>query len=230
MTARPEKAILAATLFLSHFAAAAQIGVSAQFGTTGVGAQLHTPLAPHFSGRLGANVFSYDYSSTTANTNYDAEVRLRTIDALVDWHPMAGSFRVTSGLIFNNNKVNLNGRPSGSGSFTFNGVTYRVSDIGNVEGDIRFRRVAPYLGIGWGTAGTGEKPGWSFTSDVGIMFQGKPRANLRSSGCDFGQGPAGNSICSQLSNDLRDENARLEDEIDQYRYYPVLRLGANYRF
>lgn len=224
--------ILCAALLFAHLPAAAQTGVSAVFGTTGVGAQLHTPLAPQLSARLGANIFNYDYTSSTSDLNYDAEARLRTIDALLDWHPAAGGFRITGGVIVNNNKVFLYGRPSASGSFTFSGRTYSVSDIGTVDGVIRFRRLAPYLGVGWSSDGSAssQQPGWSFTSDIGIMFQGKPRASLNSSGCDLGRGLLGNAICTQLERDIPNESARLEEEVDQYRYFPVVRIGATYRF
>jgi hypothetical protein len=212
------------------FGMAAGIGISGDLGTTGVGIKLRAPVGPQFSARLGANAFNYSYTSSTVTTSYDADLRYRTIDALIDWHPMRNSLRLTGGLVFNNSNIDLRARPSAAGVFRFSGNTYPVSDIGEVEGTIDYRRVAPYLGIGWSNDRAGDKGGWSFTSDVGVMFLGRPDVTLNSTGCHPGSSLSRTTLCNRLATDLPNERARVEEEVKDYRFYPVIRLGAMYRF
>lgn len=230
MTAARSLVFLFAALAFAPLSIAANVGVSAQLGTTGIGLHLHKPFTPQLVGRLGANIFNYDYRRSTTYTEYDADLRLRTIDVLLDWHPMAGGFRITGGLVINHNNFYLKARPSVTGTFTFNGTVYSVADIGEVEGRVRFRRAAPYLGIGWGTGGTSETPGWGFSSDVGIIYHGKARASLNSTGCNGSLSALSAAVCAQLESDLPNESARVEEEIDEHRFYPVVRFGVSYRF
>lgn len=230
MTAFRKCLVAVGLLTILQGAAAAGLGISGDVGTTGVGIRLHTPLGPHFAGRLGANAYNYSFDSATTYATYDVDTRFRTIDALIDWHPMRSGLRFTGGLVFNNSKINTVARPSVSGSFTFNGNTYSVADIGVVEGQVDHNRIAPYLGIGWGSAQSSDKAGWSFTSDVGVMYLGRPQATLRSSGCNLGGSLLSRAICNRLATDLPSESGRVEEEIKDYRFYPVVRIGVMYRF
>jgi hypothetical protein len=57
------------------------------------------------------------------------------------------------------------------------------------------------------------------------MFQGSPQANLTNSGCQLD--PA---TCTRLANDIAVEKNKLRDKLDSYKTYPVIRVGASYRF
>ena len=82
---------------------------------------------------------------------------------------MPGPFRLTGGVIYDRNRYNVNGQPSG-GTFTLNGNTYSASDVAaSGRGGKPGGTSAPYLGIGWGNvAGMGV----NFYADLGVMFQG----------------------------------------------------------
>lgn len=218
-------ALMSLAVFTTPAAVAADAGVSAAAGSTGFGAHVSFPLRDNLNGRLGFNMAKYDYSGTANNVDYDFDLGLKTFDALLDFFPAAGnSFRVTGGLIYNGNKVDVTAKPSGGASYTFNGRTYAAATAGQVDGKIDFKKVAPYLGIGWGNAARVEK-GWGFTSDFGVMFSGKPRADLRSSNCT-----ALAAICSNLAADVAAQNRELNDEMDKLKFYPVIRVGVSYRF
>lgn len=216
-------------LTLAHGTALANISAAAVLGTTGLGAQLEVPLSPQMQARFGANALNYDYTGSTTFTTYDIGLRLRTVDALLDWYPGAGGLRLTAGAIVNRSRVDPNGRPSITGSYTFRDRTYSVSDIGEVDGRIDVRRFAPYLGIGWSSRAS-DRGGWRFTSDLGVIFQGTPRLTLESTGCDLGRGLLGRAICDRLRSDLASETEQAREEIRNYRYYPVVRIGLAYQF
>jgi hypothetical protein len=204
-------------------AQAMDLAPSISVGTTGVGAHLAIPLAQKLDLRVGGNVFDYDYSGTRGSVNYDFQIKLRTVDLLLDLYPLQNGFRVTGGAIYNGNHVDANGKPNIGGSYTLNGHTYSAADAGSIDGRIDFRRFAPYLGIGWGSRPTAK--GWSVNADVGAMFQGSAQVSLQNSGCNL---PG--TTCATLQSDVAVEAASLHDKIDSYSVYPVVRLGAVYRF
>lgn len=217
--------ILIGAMFLVSGAQARDFAGELDIGTTGLGAHLVSPITPTVNGRIGFNAFNYTYSSSTANANYDFKLKAQTIDLLADWYPSANGFHVTGGLIFNGNKIDMRGKPNNAGNFTFQGNTYASAQAGSVVGRADFRSTAPYLGIGFGNPMTNAAGGWGFTSDLGAMFQGSPNTTLRSEGCT-----ASAATCAQLASDLVLENARLRDKVKNANVYPVLRIGASYRF
>lgn len=203
--------------------------VSFNVGTTGLGLHLSTPVHDAVNLRVGVNYYNrYRFDTRTEFIHYDLNLKVKTFDALVDWFPMRNPFRLTGGLIYNNNRIDGIGLPRDIGEFRVQGRTFTVAQLGQINGKIDFRSTAPYLGIGWGNA-VSEAPGWGFTGDVGVMFQGKPRVSLGTSGCSL-PGLSCNVLNIALAPVIRQEAARLNEELKQYRYLPVIRLGVSYRF
>jgi hypothetical protein len=215
--------VLIAGVFATSAALATD--VTAQLGTTGLGVHLTVPLRANLNARIGGNALSYSDTGSTTDVDYDYDLKLKTLDALIDWHPAAGTFRITTGLVYNGNEFDLVAKPRGGLSYVFGGRTYNVTEVGEVNGRIDFRKIAPYLGIGWSNAPTKSK-GWGFSVDLGVMFHGKPRASLTPTGCTS----AVPGLCDQFRNDVRAEEAELKEKVDDLRAYPVLRAGLNYRF
>jgi hypothetical protein len=215
--------ILAAGLCGAGFAQAAT-GVTADLGSTGVGAHLSVPLQPNLNVRVGMNYLNYSYDANTSDVDYDFKMKLRTVDALLDYFPMDNGFRVSAGLVYNGNKIDARGKPAGAGTYTINGHTYLASSVGTLDGNVDFRKSAPYLGVGWGNAAAPGK-GWGFSSDFGVMFQGSPSTSLKNNNC-----VAPSQVCTQLAADIVAENVKLTDEASDFKFYPVIRFGASYRF
>ena len=75
--------------------------------------------------------------------------------------------------------------------------------------------------LGWNTA-FGKNGNWGFTCDLGVIFQGSPSADFSTNGT--------------LANDanflanLAEEEKNLEDELENFQYYPVIAIGISYRF
>ncbi len=217
-------ASLIAVLLASGTCSAANLALTADLGTTGVGLHMSLPLQQSLNARVGFNTLNYSFSSSTNSVNYDYKLKLNTFDALVDYFPGDSGFRLTGGLTYNNNKITAIGKPSASGTFVLNGKTYSTTDAGQIDGKIGFRKIAPYLGIGWGNA-LQKETGWGFSADAGVLYQGSASTSLTNSGCT-----APSTTCNQLNSDLDAENGRLRDKANDLRLYPVLRVGASYRF
>jgi hypothetical protein len=197
---------LAAVLAVATGAAQAA-GIGWRAGTTGVGADIAWDIAPTLSARVGYSALKWSHDIETSNVDYDGKLKLSNLSGLVDFHPLGPVFRLTGGVILNDNKydvrdTNLGGRLSGT-----------------VEAG---RRAAPYVGIGWGNvAGAGI----NFYADLGIMFMGAPKASLTAS-C----GSLSAAQCASLRSQVAAEQARLEDELKDFKYYPVLNLGLTIGF
>lgn len=203
----------------------AQVDVTGDVGTTGIGVHGSFPLRPDLNLRLGMGYLGYSYSGSTRDLDYDLKLKSNTYDALVDWFPKQDSaFRLTAGLAYNGNKIEAKARSNAAGTYTIGGNTYNAADVGMVEGKVGFNKLAPYLGIGWGRP-TPKDKGWAFSTDVGVLFHGSPKTSLTSSGCT-----ASTAVCSQFASDVARENAALRDEVSRLKVYPVLRVGVSYRF
>ena len=209
--------IVAAVSAASFSAQAAGVGVRA--GTTGIGADIGVNVAPTLDARVGYSYFSYKGHYNSSDVDYNAKLKLSNLNALLDWSPFPGGFRFSGGLIGNQNKVDLNS----TGTYRINGVTYNSSDA-SVSGTVKSgRSVAPYFGIGYGNV---ARAGVNFYFDLGIMFMGSPKASLSAS-CGSAVSAA---QCAQLRNDLNNEQARIEDDLKKYKYYPVANIGLTIGF
>lgn len=213
-------ALLGALAFAST-ASARDVAITGDFGTTGAGLHLVTPLTSNLNARVGVNAFSDSRTEETDEARYAAKAKLRTFDALLDYYPSSTQFRMTAGLVYNGTKVTATASPKAGNSYEFNGTLYDATDAGEIDAKIDFNKIAPYLGIGWGNA---VAKGWGFTADLGVLFQGKPKVDLTNRGCNLGD------ECATLASDLEAEEDELRDEAKDFRYYPVIRVGLTYKF
>lgn len=207
--------------------AQAQLGVAvtADLGTTGAGFHLVVPMESDLNGRFGANYLKHDFEKRSGLVDYKLDGKLATFDLLFDWYVLSqSSFRLTGGVLYNGTRFKATGVPAANGSFDFNGTTYSTTDIGSLQGEVRFRRAAPYIGIGWGNALTPNKR-WNFSADLGAFHQGKAQVNLIAFGCTTSK-----TVCNQLVSDVNVEELRLQEEASDYEVYPVLRASISYSF
>jgi glycerate kinase len=115
--------------------------------------------------------------------------------------------------------------PTG-GTYTINGTTYSSTDVGSLQGDMSFNKVAPYIGIGWGNPAARDK-GWGMTSDIGVLFQGTPKTSLVAT---CGAAIAGTATCTQLQSDTAAENTKLQNDLRNFKWWPVVSVGISYQW
>ena len=214
---------IAATAAFSASTAAAQdqrigVFVAPQISTLGLGAEVGYQVNDYVAIRGGANAFNISRSFKVDNVDYDGDVKLKSFGAMADVFPFGGGFRVTGGLRLNYNEGELTGTPMG-GNYTINGRSYSAADVGQLEGEVTFNRVAPYLGIGW--MGSVFSPNLYVGADLGVMFQGKPKVKL---------GATNSSIAGTFATDIEAERRKVEDDLKDFRFYPVLAVSVGYRF
>jgi opacity protein-like surface antigen len=202
-------------------AAWADVGVLLKAGTLGAGLDVSVGMSESLGLRLQANALSYEDDLTESDVDYSADLELKSAGLLLDWHPFRGVFRVSLGAYWNGNEATAVGRPTG-GTYEINGTTYASAEIGSLNGQVDFPSVAPYLGLGFGSAPKAGS-GLSFSFDVGVLYQQEANVAL-SVAC-------GTTVrCAQLQSDVAAEAVSLQDDLKDYKFYPVVSFGIGYRF
>ncbi|MCP3901119.1 MAG: hypothetical protein GY707_15550, partial [Desulfobacteraceae bacterium] len=85
------KKIIAVPIFLLMFfgstAYASGVALGIKIGTLGGGIEMEKPLTDTLTGRIGLNYLSYSYEGTEDDIDYDFDLNLKTLGAMLDWHP-----------------------------------------------------------------------------------------------------------------------------------------------
>jgi hypothetical protein len=88
--------------------------------------------------------------------------------------------------------------------------------------------------LGFGNLLPRSEKHFGLSFEVGVVYQGSPRANLNLAGSACLAGPA--SGCASTATDsnlqasLLSEQTKLNNELTPYRFYPVVSLGFSYKF
>jgi len=200
--------------------------ITPEISTLGFGASVTKSVTPNLNARLGLNYFSTGIDVKNTDVTYKSDVNLFNVSTVVDYHPWKNSgFRVTGGLVFNDNRVEGSGNAT-NGNITINNKTYDSDELGSVKAKISFpNSVAPYLGIGWGNA---VKPGqrFGFSVNLGVMFPGSPQVDLTPT---FGAA-ANPDIQTEINNNIAAEKSKIQKDLDWLNVYPVFSLGLSYQF
>jgi len=192
-------------------------------GSPGVGVTLGRSVNGHFGARITGNFFEFRDDFRETDVTYDAALKLRSLQALLDFHPFESAFRLSAGVVLNENRVEGTALPN-AGSLTINGRGYASGDVGTLtaRGDLGDRKVASYAGLGFGRT-TGRSRVF-FMLDLGVIFQGTPHVSLSATG------PLASDAGFQ--NDLAAEVMDVNRDLDEpyFRYYPVIAIGLGFRF
>ncbi len=200
------------------------VNVSIGASTLGLGVQVSTALIPGtLDLAVGINHLSENRSGTYTNSNssipYHATLRLQTIPVLLNYYPFGGVFRITGGAMINQNRVTTYSYDP-TGTYTINGHQYNGSEVGTFSGKVSYRRIAPYLGIGWGSKAA-RQTGFSMGFDVGVLLTGSPNVQLSASN------PTNDPT---LASDVAAAQARANARASSYKLWPVIGLRIGYDF
>jgi hypothetical protein len=193
------------------------VGITA--GTLGVGPELSLRPIEKLGVRASIDWLSFSRGVDVDDIEYDGDLGLLSVGAMLDWYPFDGGFRVSAGGRWNGNDIEMSARPANN--VTIGGTTYTPAEIGRLTGTVEANPFAPVLTLGWG----GDlSPGFTFGIEAGVMYQGSPEIkNLRARGGLLENDPG-------LLGDLQDEEKQIEDEVDSYQVWPVVQVMVLYRF
>jgi len=191
-----------------------RFAVSGKTSTLGLGGEFTTAVTSNINARIGINALDLDFERELDDIEYDIGLDFSSFSALLDWHIFDSPFRISGGVLSMNHKLDLSA--SATGEQEIGGFTYDWSEIGTLSGSVEIDNVAPYVGIGWGNPLTGDKR-WGFTCDFGVAFAGSPDVALSATGM-------------VASADLERERRDIEDELEDFKFYPVISISFFYRF
>jgi hypothetical protein len=156
--------------------------------------------------------------------DFDAQVSANQGGAYGDWFPFGGGFRLTVGLSANDVKFVGNAKPNGNGTITINNTTVPFSGADAYTVEVKYPSITPYVGMGWGHQP--DHRGWGFVADIGTYV-----------GHFTATGVASPSLSSQLNgagvnaqSEIDAQTKKIQDELDRYRFLPVVAVGVSYRW
>lgn len=191
--------------------------------TLGIGAEAGYRINRNFGLRGGANYFSWSTNREIDGIDYDADLRLASGGIVGDYYPFGGGFRISGGVRISGNQVDLVANPGATAQVEIGGTTYTGSQIGRLDGELSFNRVAPYLGLGYEANVTDAL---SISFDAGALWQGRPDVSLRAAP-PAGAPPA---LVDRINADVERERRNIEDDLKAFQFFPVVSVTAKYRF
>ena len=200
------------------------IGATARVSTLGYGLEASVPVfQDRLNVRAGINTFNYDYEDDSndggQDLTYSGELKLQSIPLLLDWHPFKGSFRLSTGILFNSNEINATATCEAA-SCEFGDGIFDSDTLGTTNLHVDLGGTQPYLGLGFGNAVSSDGR-FSFAFDLGVVFQDVKVTITPSDSC-------------QADPNCRDEAAReeanLNEDVEDFDLYPVISLGLSYKF
>jgi|APCry1669189000_1035189.scaffolds.fasta_scaffold00744_1 hypothetical protein len=207
---RPTAAV---ALLLCAFSSATRAGdagtVYTQLGTNGLGLGYATSIGNDWALRGQLNAYQRSFTGDVGDfgpaASLKLDLNLSSLQVVGDWYPGDSGFRLSGGLVLNNNKVSMTGTNATVGTQT--GV--------NVDGEIKLSEtISPYVGLGYSTKPKDAR-GFGFNMDLGVMFQ-NPKISLHAPGA------------SQA--DIDAQLLKVQDSVNKLKAMPVLGVGMSYSF
>ncbi|MGB5164238.1 MAG: hypothetical protein WBN09_07280 [Woeseiaceae bacterium] len=212
---------IAALLLLTLASAAASadnnFGVGIKAGTLGIGLEGRWQPLPYVDFRLGMNRYDIDDDGSLAGVNYDATLNLDTIYATANFRFPLSPFRVTAGVFSNGNELQMQGMDTPT--FNIGGTNYSSAEVGTLRSVTSFSGSSPYLGFGYDFSLAGKV---GLNMDFGVLWQGDPNVTMSADGL-----LADNPTFLQA---LENERQEIQDEMSDYKAWPVLSLGFVFNF
>jgi hypothetical protein len=213
---RSAAALLACGLAATPAAARADLFSSISYGvhvsTIGSGITLEKPLLYDFSARIATGAGSISQQISYDKTPYTATTKFSNVAVIADFRPSGGRYRLSSGLVFGNDRIDGTSATDASTIGVGNGV-YPTAGTGTVSTRLNFDHPSVYAGVG---TGTGLIRGFALAFDVGVLVR---------------NGTPSTTASGPLITDpaFRTDLGRLRNELKTRVVVPVLSLGLVFR-
>ena len=192
------------------------MGAGLKLSTFGPGVEIIAAFSSKLHLRLGGTFMDYTYHHNDKNidVNGSAEAHLSSVSLFANYH-LGRVFFVSGGLLYNMNKISLDGYYNKS--LNLGAMEISPEKIGTV--DLKLKpgsSMTPYVGIGLGRSLSKNKI-VSFVFEAGAAFHGSPKVELVATGM---LEPTGSEEQRQL----------LQDNLSGFNIYPMLNFQLSFRF
>jgi hypothetical protein len=218
------RAALIALAFLASGPALADFGVGVKAGTLGLGVEARwDPPIPWFDLRAGMNQYDYGNDGNYSGIDYDATLALDSYYLTANLKVPLSPFRFTVGAYSNGNELQMLSADTGGLPIEIGGTPFPIATVGALRSTTSFDSTAPYAGVGFDFELFGKA---GLNLDFGVLWQGEPAVSLEATNW--------NNLSSAeqalLGPALAAEQAELQDEISDYKAWPVISLAFVYNF
>jgi hypothetical protein len=207
-------------LFLAPGLAAQSAAVSGRISSLGFGGDVGLTIGENFGVRAGLNGFSFSFDGEEDDIDYEFDVDLLTAALLVEYYFSPIGFRLSAGGMINGNEAGMLAEPADD-EVEIGDETYTREEVGDLTGGVEFDNVNPYVGLGLDTS-FGKRGSVGFVAEIGAMFHGSPAVSLEANG------PIATD--AEFQAELERERKDVEDDLSDFKVYPVVALGISYRF
>ena len=214
--------------------------LTAEGGTTGLGGSASWRFSDNFGVRGGVNFFShtfdeFNYSGSFSNglavtdQKFSVKLKLMSEPIALDIYPSSeSSFRVSLGVLVNQNKFSGSAQTNGLANTTFsiNGNPYTQSGFPDgLQVEVKQQSLSPYVSVG-GSFYFSKSRRWALGWEAGVAYTGSPDVTLSAPNHDqaFDIGP------TPISDDLSAESKKIEKDAKKYQFYPIIKIGVSYSF
>ncbi len=212
------------------------VGIGVKVSTLGAGAEVATSVLRRVDVRAGFNILGYSRGFSKDGISYDGHVNFKTIEGHVDFFPFGGKFHISPGfLTYLADPIKATTYVNGGQSFTLGGITY-YSDAAaptTGTGKIDFYQAAPMVTVGWGNlVPRRHSKHFSFPVELGVVFQGSPKATLDLAGdvcASPGVGCRSVADPTVQANIVSEQN-KINNSMSFFQAYPIISAGVGYKF
>lgn len=189
------------------------------FGTLGSETQAMVRVSPSLDLRGSFSYLALDRTADVDSVAYQGAFSSTALGAFVDWRPFNEWLTFSLGAYVGDRGATLRATPATATQI--GAVTYTPAEIGALNGGIDLGDVSPYLGMSADMKyAEGSKWGLRFTA--GVIFN-EVTTRLAATGGLLENDPA-------FQAQVAAERARLQEEAEALKIYPVASLHMTYRY
>jgi hypothetical protein len=212
-----------------------KVGIGIKISTLGVGIEAAVPVTGKLNVRGGFNFLRLNQGISSDGIRYDGHVHFQSAEAHLDWFPFGG-FHISPGLLFyNGNSIIATAAVPGGHTFSVGGTSYESDPATPVTGTgtLDFVKVSPSIMIGVGNLIPRNGRHYSFLFEVGGAYQGSARValNLVGNVCDT-NGTNCRSVASDstVQANIAAQQLKIRNDVNPYKFFPVVSLGVGFNF
>jgi len=184
--------------------------ISAEAATTGVGGAFGWRFSDLLGAHAGMDYWHYSGNDTIKDLRYDYKFKALSESVALDLYPWKKlSFRISLGIMVDQSELS----GSISRGYTLDGTAYS----GSLSLSIKPQPVNPYLAIGGNLFYFDRAHHWAMFGELGAAYTGNARVTLTASD-------------SRATVSVSNERHRIQDELNGFPIWPIVRLGVTYSF
>lgn len=191
--------------------------IGLNLATNGVGLQFAQNIgdAKMLAVRVGGmymplKLTNYEYNFDGTKLIINGDIKLGSIQALVDFHPFKNAIKITGGLAYMLSDINATAKVKDSVSQ--GDIMISPDEVGQIDVGIKVGPICPYVGIGFGRAV--PKTRFSFNFEIGGYYITKPQVSFKASG---------------MLEPTSSQEIVLQDNMKGFTWLPMMNFGFNFR-